>query len=93
MNQMAPPMPQGPYMGMNPMHSGSLPSGGPPTAIGGYPNGMNIQGPSAAGGQMYPGSGPFNRGQAGQMPMMPGFSPFQVMNLFLFVAFPTLRCL
>lgn len=79
MNQMPPPMPQGHFMGMNPMHSGSLPNSGAPT-VGGFPNGMqNMQGPAnAGGGQMYPQGGAFNRAQGGQMPMMPGFNPYQV---------------
>lgn len=80
MNQMVPPMPQGHYMGMNPMHSGSLPSSGGPPPVGGFPGSLpNMQGPSSGGGaQMYPAGGPFNRPQGGQMPMMPGFNPFQV---------------
>ena len=44
MNQMVPPMPQGHYMGMNPMHSGSLPTSGAPQQVGGFPNGLpNMQ--------------------------------------------------
>ncbi|KAH9698487.1 WD REPEATS REGION domain-containing protein [Citrus sinensis] len=74
MNQMAPPMQQGHYMGMNPMHSG----GGAPPQVGGFPNGM--QGPpNSSGPQMYPQGGAFNRPQ-GQMPMMPGYNPFQSGN-------------
>ncbi|KAF8022221.1 hypothetical protein BT93_G2379 [Corymbia citriodora subsp. variegata] len=82
MNQMVPPMPQGHYMGMNPMHSGSLPSSGGPPPVGGFPGSLpNMQGPSSGGGaQMYPTGGPYNRPQGGQMPMMPGFNPFQPGN-------------
>ncbi|CAI0438903.1 unnamed protein product [Linum tenue] len=32
---------------------------------------------NATGGQMYPQSSPFNRPQGGQMPMMPGYNPYQ----------------
>ncbi|KAE8655640.1 Detected protein of unknown function [Hibiscus syriacus] len=32
---------------------------------------------NVGGGQMYPQGGAFNRGQGGQMPMMPGFNPYQ----------------
>lgn len=79
MNQMVPPMPQGHFMGINPMHSGSLPTSG--ASPGGFQNGPpNMQGPSNAGGaQMYPQSGAF-RPQAGQMSMMPGFNPYQSGN-------------
>lgn len=71
MNQMAPPMPQGHYMGMNQMHSGN--SGGPPVG-GGYMQGQQNPG----GPQMYQQGGGYNRPQGGQMPMMPGFNPYQV---------------
>ncbi|XP_039060558.1 flowering time control protein FY-like [Hibiscus syriacus] len=78
MNQMPPPMPQGHFRGMNPMHSGSLPNSGAPS-VGGFPKGMqNMQGQANVGGaQMYPQGGAFNRAQGGQMPMMPGFNPYQ----------------
>ncbi|KDP40523.1 hypothetical protein JCGZ_24522 [Jatropha curcas] len=81
MNQMVPPMQQGHFMGMNPMHSGPLPTSAAPP-VGGFPNGLpNMQGPSnATGGQMFPQGGPFNRPQGGQMPMMPGFNPYQSGN-------------
>lgn len=73
MNQMGPPMQQGHFMGMNPMHSG--PGGAPP---GGIPN---MQGPSSASGnQMYPSGGAFNRPQGSQMPPMPGLGPYQPGN-------------
>ncbi|KAI4333004.1 hypothetical protein L6164_017861 [Bauhinia variegata] len=77
MNQMGPPMPQGHYVGMNQMHSGSLPtSGGPP--VGGFPGNLpNMQGPTNAG---YPQGGSFNRPQGGQMPLMQGFNPYQSGN-------------
>nr|XP_048326244.1 salivary acidic proline-rich phosphoprotein 1/2-like [Ziziphus jujuba var. spinosa] len=73
-------MPQGHFMGMNPMHGGS--SAGAPPQVGGFPNGMqNMQGPSKTGGPpMYPQGGAFNRGQAGQMPMMPGYNHYQSTN-------------
>ena len=92
MNQMVPPMPQGHYMGMNPMHSGSLPTSGAPQQVGGFPNGLpNMQGPSnASGGPMYPQGGAFNRTQPGQMPMMQGYNPYQVIkrpSLLLDIAF------
>ncbi|KAF5469828.1 hypothetical protein F2P56_010387 [Juglans regia] len=78
MNQI-PPLRQGHFMGMNPMHSGSLPSSGPPSQVGSFQNGLtNMQAPSNAGGpQMYPRGGIFNRPQAGQMSMMPGYNPYQ----------------
>ncbi|KAK0574803.1 hypothetical protein LWI29_029373 [Acer saccharum] len=78
MNQMGPPMPQGHYMGMNQMHSGS---GGPPQ-VGGFPNGLpNMQGQqNPSGPQMYQQGGGYNRPQGGQMPMMPGFNPYQSGN-------------
>ncbi|KAF2322503.1 hypothetical protein GH714_017349 [Hevea brasiliensis] len=78
MNPMVPPMPQSHFMGMNPMHSGSLSTSAAPP-VGGFPNSLpNMQGPSnATGNQMYPQGGPFNRPQGGQMPMMPGFNPYQ----------------
>ncbi|BAT89264.1 hypothetical protein LR48_Vigan08g004800 [Vigna angularis] len=77
MNQMGTPMPQGPYVGMNQMHSGSLPtSGGPP--LGGFPGNMpNMQGPSSAN---YPQGASFNRPQGGQMPLMQGYNPYQSGN-------------
>uniref|UniRef100_A0A803MYB2 Uncharacterized protein n=1 Tax=Chenopodium quinoa TaxID=63459 RepID=A0A803MYB2_CHEQI len=77
-NQMVPQMQQGYYMGMNPMQSGPMPSGGMPPS-GGFSNGMpNMQGPpSTSGPQMYPPAGAFNRPQGGQMPMMPGLGPYQ----------------
>ena len=77
MNQMVPQMPQGHFMGMNPMHSGSLPTSGGPPQAGGFPN-MQQGPPNTGGGPMYPQSGAFNRPQAGQMPMMPGYNPYQV---------------
>ncbi|KAL6288777.1 hypothetical protein ACE6H2_006287 [Prunus campanulata] len=79
MNQLVHPLPQGHYMGMNPMHSGSLPTSGASAPVGGFANGMpNMQGPSnASGGQMYPQGGAFNRGQPGQIPMHPGYNPYQ----------------
>ncbi|KAJ9685400.1 hypothetical protein PVL29_017438 [Vitis rotundifolia] len=70
MNQMGPPMPQGHFMGMNPMHAGSLPTGGVPPPIGSF------QGEA----QMYAPGGSFNRAPAGQMPMMPGLNPYQSGN-------------
>ncbi|XP_043701520.1 flowering time control protein FY isoform X1 [Telopea speciosissima] len=78
-NQMAPPLPQGHIMGLNPMHSGSIPTNGIPPPIGSFANGMtNIQGPSnASGAQMYPMGGAFNRNQAGQLPMVPGLNAYQ----------------
>lgn len=85
-NQMVPQMQQqmqqGHFMGMNPMQSGSMPSGGVPPPVGGFPNGMpNMQGPpSTSGPPMYPPASPFNRPQAGQMPMMPGLNPYQPGN-------------
>lgn len=87
MNQMVHQMPQGHFMGMNPMHGGS--SGGAPPQVGGFPNGMqNLQGPPNTGGPpMYPHGGAFNRGQAGQMPMMPGYNHYQVRHKVLFIAF------
>ncbi|KAJ6428148.1 hypothetical protein OIU84_023544 [Salix udensis] len=79
MNQMVPPLQQGHFMGMNPMHAGSLPTSAAPPVGGGFPNGQpNMQGPSNATGGMYQQGGPFNRPQGGQMPMMPGFNPYQV---------------
>ncbi|KAM2065408.1 hypothetical protein FF1_028405 [Malus domestica] len=74
MNQMGHTLPQGHFMGMNPMHSGSLPTSG-----GGFPNGMpNMQGATnASGAQMYPQGGAFNRGQPGQIPMHLGYNPYQ----------------
>ncbi|CAI9102749.1 OLC1v1001068C1 [Oldenlandia corymbosa var. corymbosa] len=80
MNQMGPAMPQGHFISMNTMPSGSGPPGN--VAPGGIPNGLlNMQGPSSATGpQMFPQVGGFNRPQAGQMPMMPGLNPFQAGN-------------
>ncbi|KAL6129403.1 hypothetical protein ACLB2K_072754 [Fragaria x ananassa] len=68
MNQMVHQLPQGHYMGMN-----------PPPPVGGFPNAMpNMQGPSnASGGQMYSHGGTFNRAQTGQIPMLPGYNPYQ----------------
>ncbi|XP_043811849.1 flowering time control protein FY isoform X2 [Manihot esculenta] len=78
MNQMVPPVPRGHFMGMNPMHSGSL-STSAAAPVGAFRNGLpNMQGPSnATGNQMYPQGGSFKRPQGGQMPMMPGFNPYQ----------------
>ncbi|KAM7509086.1 hypothetical protein LguiA_019539 [Lonicera macranthoides] len=80
MNQMVPQMPQNHFMGMNPMHSGSIPQGSAPS--GGMPNGMqNMQGPSNASGmQMYTPGGAFNRPQGGQMPQMQGLNPYQMQS-------------
>ncbi|KAB5572997.1 hypothetical protein DKX38_000191 [Salix brachista] len=79
MNQMVPPLQQGHFMGMNPMHAGSLSTSAAPPVGGGFPNGQpNMQGPSNATRGMYQQGGPFNRPQGGQMPMMPGFNPYQV---------------
>lgn len=80
MNQMVPPMPQNHFMGMNPMHSGSMPTSGAPPSVQGFQNSLpNMQGPAnASGAPMYPQGGGFNRTQAGQMPMTPGFNPYQV---------------
>lgn len=77
-NQMGPPVPQGHFMGRNPMPSGSGPPGNVPP--GGIPNGlMNMQAPSNVGGsQMFPPAGAFNRPQTGQMQMMQGINPYQV---------------
>ncbi|KAK8505768.1 hypothetical protein V6N12_024751 [Hibiscus sabdariffa] len=79
MNQMPPPLPQGHYMGMNPMHSGSLPTSGGGPSVGGFPSGLqNMQGSANMGsGQMYPQGGAFSRAQGGQMPMMPRYNPYQ----------------
>ncbi|XP_011088573.1 flowering time control protein FY isoform X2 [Sesamum indicum] len=80
MNQMIPPLPQGHFMGMNPIPSGSGPPGNMPP--GGVPNGLpNMQGQSNQGGnQIYQPGGGFNRPQSGQMPMMPGMNPYQSGN-------------
>ncbi|KAK3006361.1 hypothetical protein RJ639_016614 [Escallonia herrerae] len=80
MNQMVPPMPQGHFMGMNPMHSGLVTPGGP--QAGGIPNGLqNMQGPSnASGSQMYQPGNSFSRPQSGQMPPMPALNPYQSGN-------------
>ncbi|KAF3434280.1 hypothetical protein FNV43_RR25383 [Rhamnella rubrinervis] len=77
MNQMVPQMPQGHFMGMNPMHSGSLPTSGAPPQVGGFPSGLqNMQGPSNTGGPpMYQQGGTFNRA-----PMMPGYNHYQSGN-------------
>ncbi|CAK9136494.1 unnamed protein product [Ilex paraguariensis] len=74
-NHMVPPLQQGHFMGMNPIHSGSVSQGG-------IPNGLpNMQGPSNAGGaQMYQPGSAFNRPQAGQMPPMLGLNPYQSGN-------------
>ncbi|KAJ8755935.1 hypothetical protein K2173_024480 [Erythroxylum novogranatense] len=74
MNQMVPPLPQGHFMGgMNPMHSSSLSTSSAPQG-GSFPN-------MQSGSQMYPTQGgAYNRQQGGQMPMMPGFNPFQSGN-------------
>ncbi|KAG5227704.1 flowering time control protein [Salix suchowensis] len=81
MNQMVPPLQQGHFMGMNPMHAGSLSTSAAPPVGGVFPNGQpNMQGPSNATGGMYQQGGPFNRPQGGQMPMMPGFNPYQSGN-------------
>lgn len=79
MNQI-PPLPQGHFMGMNAMHSKSLSASGAPPPAGSFQNGLpNMQAPSNAGGpQMYPQGGMFNRPQAGQIPMMPAYNPYQV---------------
>lgn len=84
MNQMVPPVPRGHFMGMNPMHSGSL-STSAAAPVGAFRNGLpNMQGPSnATGNQMYPQGGSFKRPQGGQMPMMPGFNPYQVRWMLL----------
>ena len=85
MNQMVPPMPQGHFMGMNAMPSGSgLPGNIPP---GGIPNGLlNMQGPSnASGSQMFQPGGGFNRPQTGQMQMMPGLNPYQVRSIYSYI--------
>lgn len=77
MNQMGTPMPQGHFVGMNQMHSGSLPTSGGP-----FPNNLpNMQGPSNTN---YPQGASFNRPQGGQMPLMQGYNPYQVKdNMFL----------
>ncbi|KAL8214638.1 hypothetical protein R6Q57_004087 [Mikania cordata] len=73
MNQMGPPMQQGLFMGMNPIHSG--PGGTPPGNI------PNMQGPAnVSGNQMFPPGGAFNRPQGAQMPSMPGLGPYQPGN-------------
>lgn len=59
--------PQGHFMTMNPMPSGSGPPGNMPPV----------------GNQMYQPGGIFNRPQAGQMPMMPGMNPYQVQEFSL----------
>ncbi|KAF5445983.1 hypothetical protein F2P56_031650 [Juglans regia] len=81
MNQIH-PLPQGHFMGMSPLHSKSLPASGAPPPAGSFQNGLpNMQAPSnASGPQMYPQGGMFNRPQAGQMPMMPGYNPYQSGN-------------
>ncbi|XP_010276573.1 PREDICTED: flowering time control protein FY [Nelumbo nucifera] len=78
-NQMVPPLPQGHIMGLNPMHSGSIPANSIPPPIGGFASGMsNMQVPSSASGaQMYPMGGQFNRTQGGQMPLVPGLGTYQ----------------
>lgn len=80
MNQMVPPTQQSHFRGMNQMHSSSLPSSGATPSFGGFMNGLpNMQGPANVGmGPMYPQGGAFNRAQVGQMPMMPGYNPYQV---------------
>ncbi|KAI9115396.1 hypothetical protein K1719_013715 [Acacia pycnantha] len=73
MNQMRGPVPQGPFVGMNQMHSGSLPTSG------GFPNNLhNMQGPPPNAG--YPQGGSFNRPQGGPMPLMQGYPPYQSGN-------------
>ncbi|KAK6933961.1 WD40 repeat [Dillenia turbinata] len=80
-NQMVPPMPQGHFMGLNPMHSGPLQSSGvpAPSPVGGFPSALpNMQGPgNPTGAPMYQPGGPFNRAQPGQMPPLPGLNPYQ----------------
>ncbi|OVA07847.1 WD40 repeat [Macleaya cordata] len=82
-NQMS-PMTQGHIMGLNQMHSGSVPNNALQPPHGGFANGMpNIQGPPGASGpgQMYPPmGGPFNRPQPGQMSMVPGLNLYQTGN-------------
>ncbi|XP_023548971.1 flowering time control protein FY-like isoform X1 [Cucurbita pepo subsp. pepo] len=79
MNQMVPPMQQNHFMGMNQMHSGPMPTSGAPPSGQGFQNGLtNMQGPSnASRAPMYQQGGAFNRTQAGQMQMTPGFNPYQ----------------
>ncbi|GLT95105.1 hypothetical protein SLE2022_128070 [Rubroshorea leprosula] len=45
----------------------------------GFPN---MHGPSKIGGQMYQLDDAFNRAQLGQMPMRPGFNPYQSCGQF-----------
>ncbi|XP_039046087.1 flowering time control protein FY-like [Hibiscus syriacus] len=79
MNQMPPPLPQGHFIGATPRHTGSFPTSGGGPSVGGFPNSMqNMQGaPNMGGGQMYMQGGAFNRAQGGQMPMRPGYNPYQ----------------
>ncbi|GLT95104.1 hypothetical protein SLE2022_128070 [Rubroshorea leprosula] len=62
-------------MGSNPMH-GAPPGEKSPY---GFPN---MHGPSKIGGQMYQLDDAFNRAQLGQMPMRPGFNPYQSCGQF-----------
>lgn len=61
-------------------NAGPMPTSGAPPSVQGFQNSLpNMQGPSnASGAPMYPQGGAFNRTQAGQMPMTPGFNPYQV---------------
>ncbi|GAB2265225.1 hypothetical protein Dimus_000293 [Dionaea muscipula] len=81
-NQMVPPMPQGHFMGINSMQSGSLQASGVPQSVGGFPSGLsNAQGSSNTGGpSMYPPTGAFNRPPSGQLPMMSVLNPYQPGN-------------
>lgn len=78
-NQMMPPMLQSHMIGMNPMHSGPIPSNTIQPLMGGFANGMtNLQGASSASStQSYQLGGVFNRTQTGPIP---GLNSYQSGN-------------
>lgn len=76
-NQMITPLPQAHMMGLNQMHSGSLPTSSIPPTMGGFTNGVtNIQG-APTGMQNFSLSSVFNRPQGAQVTPVPGLNTYQ----------------
>lgn len=76
-NQVGSSLAQGQLMGVNPMHSGSVPNNNVQTPSGGFANGIANSQPPPGGLPMYTPGGAFNRQQPAQYSLGPGLNAYQ----------------
>lgn len=81
-NQMGSSLAQGQLMGVNPMHSGSVPNNNVQPPSGGFANGIANSQPPPSGLPMYTPGGAFNRQQPAQYSLGPGLNAYQVKSVF-----------